>query len=91
MGLITVSSKGQIVIPKEIREKTGIKEGTKLYIEAKEGIMTVRVAGEVSWKRWRGCIRGTNVLKELEAEHRREVEKDEKNFRRMGVSGMAKR
>lgn len=32
MGIVTVSSKGEIVIPKEIRDALGIKERDKLLI-----------------------------------------------------------
>ena len=32
-----VGEKGQIVIPKTIREQTGIKEGTEVVFEAKSG------------------------------------------------------
>ena len=40
-----VGEKGQVVIPKEIRERTGIREGTEVIVEASEGLVTVRRAG----------------------------------------------
>ncbi|HKZ49558.1 MAG TPA: AbrB/MazE/SpoVT family DNA-binding domain-containing protein [Candidatus Nanoarchaeia archaeon] len=36
---VTVSSKGQIVIPEEIRKELAIKEGSKLVLIEKEGKM----------------------------------------------------
>ncbi len=36
---IKVSSKGQIVIPADVREKYGIETGTELEIEEEEGII----------------------------------------------------
>ena len=39
-----VGEKGQVVIPKKLREETGIKEGTDVLVEAKEGIITIRRA-----------------------------------------------
>ncbi len=38
----TVSTKGQIVLPKAIREHAGLKPGDKLTIEAGEGQVTLR-------------------------------------------------
>ena len=34
---VTLSSKGQIVIPKAIREKLGLKAGDKIKLEVEEG------------------------------------------------------
>ena len=40
----TLSSKGQIVIPQEIREDLGWKQGTKLSIvETPNGILVVKI------------------------------------------------
>ncbi len=91
MGVISVSSKGQIVIPKDIRDKMGIKEGTKLLVGVKDDVIELRPIKGVSWKKWRGFLAGSDVLKELEEEHRREVKKDEEDFRRMGDPIMVER
>lgn len=40
-----VGQKGQVVIPKALREETGIKEGSEVLIEAKGGAVTIRRAG----------------------------------------------
>jgi len=40
-----VGEKGQVVIPKELRDQTGIKEGTEVVVEAKDGTVTIRKAG----------------------------------------------
>jgi len=39
-----VGEKGQVVIPKVIREQTGIKEGTEVFVEARDGAVTIRRA-----------------------------------------------
>jgi len=41
MEEVKVSSKGQIVIPKEIREKMGMKPGTSVFIEESENSVTL--------------------------------------------------
>ncbi len=46
-----VSDKGQVVIPKEIRDKVGFKEGTKLIVIATEDAVVLQrieaVAGKI--------------------------------------------
>ena len=39
-----VGEKGQVVIPKELRELTGIKEGTEVTVGLKDGALTIRRA-----------------------------------------------
>jgi len=50
-----VSEKGQITIPKAIRDKMGIKTGTVLEIEAVEGkIIALKKQHVDFFKKWRG-------------------------------------
>ena len=59
MAQTTVSSKYQVVIPKEIRERTGIKPGQKLSVIATAtGIHLVRVP---TLEELRGIARGANA------------------------------
>jgi len=46
--IIKVSPKGQIVIPKEIREKLGVRSGEKLLVLTKDGDILLRKAKEAS-------------------------------------------
>src|SRR5881296_2833938 len=39
---LRVGEKGQVVIPKELRELTGIKEGTEVTVGLKDGAVTIR-------------------------------------------------
>jgi AbrB family looped-hinge helix DNA binding protein len=73
-----ISSKGQIAIPKSIREQAGLKEGTELAISVENRAVMLRKVADTSWRRWRGALKGTGAIEELEQEHRREVERDEK-------------
>jgi AbrB family looped-hinge helix DNA binding protein len=43
----TVSSKGQVVLPKDIREKLGVKEGDKLRIEVDERTKTILMRPQI--------------------------------------------
>jgi AbrB family looped-hinge helix DNA binding protein len=81
MTNITVSERGQIVIPKAIRSKLGIERGQVLEVDEVEGAIVMRPqgrskAGRVAprnWQAWRGVLAGTAALQELEAEHSREL------------------
>ncbi len=41
VAIVTVSEKGQIVLPKKIRDMLKIGEGTKLFVEEKRGQITL--------------------------------------------------
>lgn len=45
---ITVSGKGQIVIPAQLREKFEIKKGTKLTIEAENGSIRLKPKASIT-------------------------------------------
>ena len=46
--VIKVSSKGQIVIPREIRKKLGVKGGEKLLVLTRDGDILLRKTKELS-------------------------------------------
>ncbi len=46
--IIKVSAKGQIVIPREIRRKLGVKGGEKLLVLTRDGDILLRKAKEPS-------------------------------------------
>ncbi|MGO8806448.1 MAG: AbrB/MazE/SpoVT family DNA-binding domain-containing protein [Candidatus Bathyarchaeia archaeon] len=46
--VIKVSSKGQIVIPREIRKKLGVKGGEKILVLTRDGDIVLRKAKELS-------------------------------------------
>ena len=50
-----VSEKGQVTIPKGIRDRLGIRPGTVLEFEAAAGkLVAVKTSGEDGFSRWRG-------------------------------------
>ena len=77
MPTVTVSSKGQIVIPLEVRKELGLTEGEQLEVTANaHAIVLTRVrtrTARLTWKSWRGKLAGTNALEELRKEHRKEA------------------
>lgn len=79
MPEVTLSSKGQIVVPKEIREKLGLNEGDRLSITLEIDHIALRPSpgsDQQGWKKWRGRLRGTKALKEHLTEHADEVRRE---------------
>ena len=55
----TVTSKGQVTIPVEVRRRLGVKAGDKLRFESHNGIFrVVRDADESVFEKWRGIGSG---------------------------------
>ncbi len=46
--IIRVSSKGQVVIPREVRKKLGVKGGEKLLVLTRDGDILLRKTEELS-------------------------------------------
>ncbi len=74
MPFAKLSSKGQLVIPKEVREALGLRPGTTLRVVAKEGRIILEPLKERILDRLDGKFAGEKLLEALEAEHRAEVE-----------------
>jgi AbrB family looped-hinge helix DNA binding protein len=80
MATTTLSSKGQVVIPRHLREKHRLTPGLRLQVrETDEGIVLSpikrgrRSDTRAAWQSLRGCAKGTGALKQHLAEHRREA------------------
>jgi AbrB family looped-hinge helix DNA binding protein len=61
MGVVTVSSKYQIVIPKDVREKMNLKPGQKVIVVEKDGV--VHLIPEKPMKELRGFVKGVTTDK----------------------------
>lgn len=59
MGLVTLSSKFQVVIPREIREQFGLKPGQKLAFIPYNGTLRVVIVPDI--KEARGMLKGINT------------------------------
>lgn len=76
MPLTKLSSKGQLVIPKEVREALDLHPGTTLRVVVKEGRIILEPLKERIVDRLYGKFKGEKLLEALEAEHRAEVESE---------------
>lgn len=77
-----MSSKGQLVIPKKIREALNLKPGTEFEVELLEGQVLLRPVMSLdelraTIGRLRHLAGDENLLEELEAEHRREIQREQ--------------
>ena len=77
-----VTSKGQVVIPKKLREKYGIRSATAIrWIEKEQGILMVPES-EDPIVAARGMLKGSGILKAYLNEKRREKKKENKRIAR---------
>ena len=87
-----LTSKGQVVIPKSVRDRLRWRAGVRLQVEtADDGAVVLRREGRAGGidaliSQVSGCLRGyeRDPIAELEADHRTEVAADERWHRRRG-------
>ena len=60
MEQITISSKGQIAIPKIVRDALNLSEGTKLTLEVRG--QQLILSKESAWKKLQGAARGKDLM-----------------------------
>lgn len=74
---ITLSSKGQVVIPKSIREALQLEPGDTLVAEVSGGIINLRPRDlEKVTDELKGRFSEEGLVAELEEEHRKERDRD---------------
>jgi len=71
-----MSSKGQIAIPKPVREKLDLREGTEVSILVQGQNVILRKIVPRDWRRWSGRFPNSGMLEALQREHREEVLRD---------------
>ena len=78
-----LTSKGQVVIPKPVRDRLRWRTGTRLEVEAlPDGALRLAPTADGPIARLAGCLRDGDPLTDLEAEHRAEVDRDARWRRR---------
>ena len=74
---VTLFSKGQIVLPRNLREALGLNQGDRVNIALEDDHITIRpirTSSPHDWRQWRGCLAGTTALQDHSAEHADEVQ-----------------
>jgi AbrB family looped-hinge helix DNA binding protein len=75
MEKVTVSSKGQIAIPKNIREALNLSEGAKLTLEVKG--QRIVLSKESAWRKLQGSASGHDLMKLFAAQRKQERERED--------------
>jgi len=78
MATARLSTKGQVVIPADIRRKLGLRKGTPLVITEDHGAVVIRPATRQYFDSLAGILAGgPSLCKEIIEEHAREREKED--------------
>ena len=73
---VRLSSRGQLALPKEVRDQLGLSEGSSLTVrvEGDEVILRKVVTGD--WREWEGRFKGSDLLGDLVRSRRKELAHD---------------
>ena len=86
MATVTVSKKGWVVIPREIRQRYGIRPGDKVQVVDYAGRIAIIPAMKDPIREARGMLKGgPSLTKALLEERRRELEQEEQEIQRWGA------
>ncbi len=84
MSIVTTSTKGQVVIPKEEREKLGIKPGSKVMVKAVNDHVEIYPLPEDPIEYLCGIFKeGTSLTEALLRDRKEDREREEKKFARL--------
>ncbi len=78
MPATKISSKGQLVVPKEIRTKLKIKPGTFFHVQVEKNTIVLTPMEKGPIDRLYGRFAGEKILDTLEDEHAREIESEDR-------------
>ena len=71
--LVRLSSKGQVVIPKSIREALALRRGTRFHVQVDQGRIILEPQVVSPADALYGKYADADLLTELEEEHRQEI------------------
>ena len=74
--LLRLSSKGQLVIPKVMRESLRVKSGDQFQVRIQDGKIILEPVAKGLVQKLHGKYAGHDMLTALEEEHRREIENE---------------
>ena len=71
--LVNLSSKGQLVIPKPIRQALGLRSGTRFHVRVDQGRIILEPVITSPVEALYGKYADANFLGDLETEHKQEI------------------
>ena len=66
MSLTRLSTKGQVVLPKDVRDRLGLRPGTELDVEVRDGVVVLRPIRKITVDDLLGMLAWTGKPKTLE-------------------------
>jgi len=71
-----LSSRGQVALPKAVRQQLGLEEGASLTVRVEGDEVILRKASAGSWREWEGRFKGSDLLGDLTRGRRKELTRD---------------
>ncbi len=75
MEQVTVSSKGQVAIPKNVRQALNLSEGTRLSLEVRG--QEIVLSKEPLWKKLQGAGAGRDLMSKFATFRKQERERED--------------
>jgi AbrB family looped-hinge helix DNA binding protein len=76
MNTSILSEKGWVIIPKELRERYGLKKGDRVHVVDYGGVISIVPASDTHIKKSTGMLQGkTSLVKELVKLRRQDAER----------------
>jgi AbrB family looped-hinge helix DNA binding protein len=79
----TVTVKGQVVIPAEIRKRLGVKKGTRLHVEERGGAIIMHPLNRKYFERMAGILEGPSATRALEESRTEDLKREEAKYARL--------
>jgi len=78
MGMLTVrvSAKGQISLPKPLRDQFDLRAGTELAVEVQDQRIVMQRIRRGDWRQMRGAFQGPSLTQARAEERREELRRD---------------
>ena len=78
----SMTIKGQVVIPAKIRQRLGLKKGTKIFVEDRNGEIILRPINREYFQKMSGILKGGGLTKALEQSRREDLKREEEKIGR---------
>jgi AbrB family looped-hinge helix DNA binding protein len=73
-----VSSRGQLALPKEVRDQLGLAQGDCLSVRVEGDEVILRKSVMGNWREWDGRFKGSDRLGDLARNRRKELARNRK-------------
>jgi AbrB family looped-hinge helix DNA binding protein len=78
----SITIKGQVVIPAQIRRRLGLKKGTKIFVEERNGEIVLRPINREYFEKMSGILKGGGLTRTLEQSRREDLKREEEKIER---------